>query len=157
MCHVIPLKKKIMIPFNFVISLTSLSVMCNAIKICALLCPLFIYRKLQEAKHKLRQLQSLVAMVQQTPEVASALPDDLAELAAGLTAGLTADYSESNNEDDDEDEEDDEEEEEEDETEEGDETVEESGSELAMAGATGDHRMPSRDEQIPAEFVRETR
>ncbi|XP_041455234.1 pericentriolar material 1 protein-like isoform X3 [Lytechinus variegatus] len=105
-------------------------------------------RKLQEAKHKLRQLQSLVAMVQQTPEVATALPDDLAELAAGLTA----EYSETNNEDEDDEEEDDEGGEEEEE-----ETVEESGSELAMAGATGDHRMPNREEQIPADFARETR
>ncbi|XP_072039605.1 LOW QUALITY PROTEIN: uncharacterized protein [Amphiura filiformis] len=38
-------------------------------------------RKLQAAKQKLRQLQDLVAMVQQTPEVMNMLPDDLAELA----------------------------------------------------------------------------
>ena len=41
-------------------------------------------RRLKEAKEKLRRLQELVAMVQQSPDMATSLPDDLAELAASV-------------------------------------------------------------------------
>ncbi|XP_033742710.1 pericentriolar material 1 protein-like isoform X3 [Pecten maximus] len=41
-------------------------------------------QKLKEAKEKLRQLQDLVSIVQQSPDGARGLPDSLAELAASL-------------------------------------------------------------------------
>lgn len=41
-------------------------------------------RKLKEAKGKLKQLQDLVTVVQQSPDAARALPDNLADLAASL-------------------------------------------------------------------------
>ncbi|XP_013397504.1 pericentriolar material 1 protein isoform X3 [Lingula anatina] len=41
-------------------------------------------KKLKAAKEKLKRLQQLVAMVQQSPEAAQVLPDDLAELAASI-------------------------------------------------------------------------
>ncbi|XP_060064329.1 pericentriolar material 1 protein-like isoform X2 [Ylistrum balloti] len=41
-------------------------------------------QKLKEAKEKLRQLQDLVSIVQQSPDGARGLPDNLAELAASL-------------------------------------------------------------------------
>ncbi|XP_071504196.1 pericentriolar material 1 protein-like [Diadema antillarum] len=109
-------------------------------------------RKLKEAKQKLRQLQSLVAMVQQTPEVATALPDDLAELAADLTAGFSD--QDPGNEDEEEDDDEEEEEEEED-------TVEESESGLLMGGggAAGRDQVPSSlsEGEIPPDFARETK
>ena len=113
----------------------------------------FWTRKLREAKQKLRQLQSLVAMVQQTPEVATALPDDLAELAADLTADYDERYGDDGEKDD--------EEEDEDEDEEEEDTVEESESELMMGGAMGDRRAGAlavlRDGEVPPEFARQTK
>ena len=43
---------------------------------------MLLYRKLQSARERLAKLQSLVSMVQQWPETAEVLPEDLAELAA---------------------------------------------------------------------------
>ncbi|PIK59280.1 putative pericentriolar material 1 protein isoform X2 [Apostichopus japonicus] len=43
------------------------------------------FRKLETAKQKLRELQKLVSIVQELPEAAMGLPDDLAELAMSLT------------------------------------------------------------------------
>ena len=40
-------------------------------------------RQLNAAKGKLQRLQELVALVQQSPELAANLPDDLADLDAG--------------------------------------------------------------------------
>ena len=42
----------------------------------------FSNRKLKAAKEKLRRLRDLVSMVQKSPDVVHALPDDLADLAA---------------------------------------------------------------------------
>ena len=42
------------------------------------------FRKLKQAKEKLKHLQSLVAMVQQAPDTAGDLPDNLAEIAASM-------------------------------------------------------------------------
>lgn len=44
----------------------------------------YLYRKLKAAKDKLRQLQDLVLKVQDSPDMANALPDDLAELANSI-------------------------------------------------------------------------
>lgn len=52
------------------------------------------FRKLKVAKEKLRRLQDLVAMVQQSPDVATALPDDLAELAAGFDSDILSELAE---------------------------------------------------------------
>ena len=41
-------------------------------------------RRLKEAKEKLHRLQDLVAMVQESPETAQHLPDDLDALAAAM-------------------------------------------------------------------------
>ena len=49
----------------------------------------FFFRKLKAAKDKLQQLQDLVAMVQESPDIASSLPDDFAELAVSLSQGET--------------------------------------------------------------------
>ena len=93
-------------------------------------------------------------MVQQTPEVATALPDDLAELAADLTADYDERYRDDGENDDEEEDEDEDEEEEED-------TVEESESELMMGGAMGDRRAGAsavlRDGEVPPEFARQTK
>ncbi|XP_077983903.1 pericentriolar material 1 protein-like isoform X6 [Glandiceps talaboti] len=51
-------------------------------------------KKLKAAKRKLKRLQELVAMVQQTPEAAEALPDDLAELAASIDGDIVSDLEE---------------------------------------------------------------
>ncbi|CAH1776394.1 unnamed protein product [Owenia fusiformis] len=47
-------------------------------------------RKLNAAKEKLARLQQLVAMVQQSPDAARVLPDDLAELAASIDGDTTS-------------------------------------------------------------------
>jgi len=47
----------------------------------------FLYRKLKAAKENLKRLQSLVAMVQGSPDMADSLGDNLAELAASLDGG----------------------------------------------------------------------
>lgn len=49
-----------------------------------------IDRKLQSARERLARLQSLVSMVQQWPESAEVLPEDLAELAASAMDDDTA-------------------------------------------------------------------
>ncbi|XP_022084429.1 pericentriolar material 1 protein-like isoform X2 [Acanthaster planci] len=66
-------------------------------------------KKLQAAKRKLRELQELVALVQQRPETAVSLPEELAALAASLQED--ADAANDQNEDDEEEEGGDEEEE----------------------------------------------
>ena len=55
---------------------------------------IFKFRKLKVAKEKLRRLQDLVAMVQQSPDVVHALPDDLAELAAGFDNDVLSELDE---------------------------------------------------------------
>lgn len=60
------------------------------------------FRKLETAKQKLRELQELVSIVQETPEAAVGLPDDLAELAMSLTedvSEVTDEEEDSGNED----------------------------------------------------------
>ena len=47
-------------------------------------------RKLQSARERLARLQALVSMVQQWPESAEVLPEDLAELAASAMDDDTA-------------------------------------------------------------------
>ena len=47
----------------------------------------FFFRRLKEAKEKLHCLQDLVAMVQEAPEVAEHLPDDLDAFTSSLQTG----------------------------------------------------------------------
>lgn len=56
------------------------------------------FRKLKAAKEKLRRLQDLVTMVQQSPDIANGLPDDLAELAAGFDSDILSELAELNQE-----------------------------------------------------------